>query len=720
MYGASSSTSSSASAPPWVDRLRATLTSGRGPAPHTTNIPAQFFPYQKDAVEFALARGGRALFGHEMGLGKTAMAIVLASHYDLPALVVAPPILMEQWAAEIRRWLPQLRKEEVQVVKKGADRLRAEARWVIVSYDTLSGKMVGGARSNAHLRATAAGAPWQLIIADEAHKLKSVEAARTQTLLPLLHRARHAVLMTGTPLTNSCAADLYPLLSAIVGDGRMPPIRQWNEHYCLENAKITLPTGRQIDRWVGVHPEREGSLRDLLALAMARKTKAEVLTQLPAKRRFKIELQLTEKELKPVLEQMKTIRSFERDAEAAGGASGDEPGLPTPELMKAFRLLAEAKTAAVGEWIKEALIDGDPTGGKVLIFAHHHSVHDRLAEALRKALDQPAEQLIHITGRTRPEDRDRLLAKFKTERRCRFALLSLTACSQGLNLTEASTCVFAELCWTPAMIDQAESRIHRMGQQAAAVNLYYLLATSSKFAGDDDRLPDGAMFGALVKKAQVASRVVDPHAAASSLADAQVVTPRPRAARREEADDDDDAGGADGEMPTPPRAGRRADAADPPGAPRKRPRTSEEEEGGGGEPMAAAAAAPRVADLQRRLEDARKTTRIAREDASRLAAEAERGARRAAHAAEAEARLEAELAAAVAAAVPEPPRLSTSEMKRALDAADVDTTGCIERSDVERLYKWSRAERCPTCDCALPYPPRRRVRHIRNCSGVRA
>ena len=174
-------------------------------------------------------------------------------------------------------------------------------------------------------------------------------------------------------------------------------------------------------------------------------------------------------------------------------------------------------------------------------------------------------------------------------------------------------------------------------------------------------------------------------------------------------------------MPTPPRAGRRADAADPPGAPRKRPRTSEEEEGGGGEPMAAAAAAPRVADLQRRLEDARKTTRMAREDASRLAAEAERGARRAAQAAEAEARLEAELAAAVAAAaaVPEAPRLSTSEMKRALDAADVDTTGCIERSDVERLYKWSRAERCPTCDCALPYPPRRRVRHIRNCSGVR-
>ena len=447
MYGASSA---SASAPPWVDRLRATLTSKRPAALGALETARAILPVPAEEASTLRSRAAAARSSATRWASvRRRWRIALAAHYDLPALVVAPPILMEQWAAEIRRWLPQLRMEEVQVIKKGADRLRAEARWVIVSYDTLSGKMVGGARSNAHLRATAAGAPWQLIIADEAHKLKRSRRRRTQTLLPLLHRARHAVLMTGTPLTNSCAADLYPLLSATSATASMPPIRQWNEHYCLENAKITLPTGRQIDRWVGVHPEREDSLRDLLALAMARKTKAEVLTQLPAKRRFKIELQLTE-ELKPVLEQMKTIRSFERDAEAAGGASGDEPGLPAPELMKAFRLLAEAKTAAVGEWIKEALIDGDPTGGKVLIFAHHHSVHDKLAEALRKALDQPDQQLIHITGLTSNSKRDELLTKFKTERRCRFALLSLTACSQGLNLTEASTCVFADpLCGRP-------------------------------------------------------------------------------------------------------------------------------------------------------------------------------------------------------------------------------------------------------------------------------
>ena len=67
--------------------------------------------------------------------------------------------------------------------------------------------------------------------------------------------------------------------------------------------------------------------------------------------------------------------------------------------------------------------------------------------AYRKYWWKKAEQLIHITGLTSQSDRERRLAKFKTERRCRFALLSLTACSQGLNLTEASTCVFAALSY---------------------------------------------------------------------------------------------------------------------------------------------------------------------------------------------------------------------------------------------------------------------------------
>ena len=92
---------------------------------------------------------------------------------------------MEQWAAEIRQWLPQLRKEEVQVIKKGADRLRAEARWVIVSTTRCRARW-SAARARMRTCARRRRARRQLIIADEAHKLKSIEAARTQTLLPLL------------------------------------------------------------------------------------------------------------------------------------------------------------------------------------------------------------------------------------------------------------------------------------------------------------------------------------------------------------------------------------------------------------------------------------------------------------------------------------------------------------------------------------------------------
>ena len=79
-----------------------------------TNIPTQFFPYQKEAVEFALARSGRALFGHEMGLGKTVqvsafLCALERSGLYRPTLVVCPATMLRQWRRELRAWAPGLR-----------------------------------------------------------------------------------------------------------------------------------------------------------------------------------------------------------------------------------------------------------------------------------------------------------------------------------------------------------------------------------------------------------------------------------------------------------------------------------------------------------------------------------------------------------------------------------------------------------------------------------
>ena len=73
----------------------------------------------------------------------------------------------------------------------------------------------------------------------------------------------------------------------------------------------------------------------------------------------------------------------------------------------------------------------------------------------------------------------------------------------GLNLSCADTACFAELCWNPATLEQAEARVHRMGQQSSHVNVYYLLG------GDEEDSPDSVMFRALVKKSRAAARAVD-------------------------------------------------------------------------------------------------------------------------------------------------------------------------------------------------------------------
>ena len=96
-----------APAPPWVS----TLTRALDHPPHgaikvkradLVAAARRLLPYQKYAVSFALSRGGRVLLGHEMGLGKTPMAIIIAAHCQRESgngqiLVVAPPVLLEQW-----------------------------------------------------------------------------------------------------------------------------------------------------------------------------------------------------------------------------------------------------------------------------------------------------------------------------------------------------------------------------------------------------------------------------------------------------------------------------------------------------------------------------------------------------------------------------------------------------------------------------------------------
>lgn len=130
--------------------------------------------------------------------------------------------------------------------------------------------------------------------------------------------------------------------------------------------------------------------------------------------------------------------------------------------MSAYRLTGEAKVRGCIDFIDNLL----ESGCKFLLFAHHLSVLDSFQKYLisKQATSKFCCQHIRIDGRTKVEDRHKLVNQFQNCDSIRVALLSISACSVGMTLTAASTVVFSELIWTPSMMQQAEDRVHRIGQ----------------------------------------------------------------------------------------------------------------------------------------------------------------------------------------------------------------------------------------------------------------
>lgn len=133
-------------------------------------------------------------------------------------------------------------------------------------------------------------------------------------------------------------------------------------------------------------------------------------------------------------------------------------------------MTGECKLLGIADFL-ETLIENQC---KFIVFAHHTSVINGLEHLLRKR----KVCFIKITGSTGMAERASSVEAFQNDDSIRAAILSITACSQGLTLTAASTIVFAELSWTPSIMVQAEDRAHRIGQ-VNPVNIYYMHSKDS-------------------------------------------------------------------------------------------------------------------------------------------------------------------------------------------------------------------------------------------------
>lgn len=452
-----------------------------------------YLPYQRAGINYALRRPN-VLFGDEMGLGKTiqAIGVINADPSIRKVLVICPASLKLNWQREMRKWLT---REMSIVIASGQSCHPGFSDITIANYDIMT----------KHAEALRAQ-PWDLIICDEAHYLKNPEAKRTQAVVGKEKKgevempgiaARRRILLTGTPIPNR-PVEGWPLFHYL-DPVEFRSFWGYAKYFCAaENNDYGWDfTGSS-------HlPELQEKLR---ASIMVRRLKADVLTELPAKRRAVIEIaangasKSVEREREAWERKEATMLALRAALELA--KASDDPA----DYAAAVARLKEAARAAFDElaklrhdtavakipYVVEHINSSIEGGAKVVVFAHHHDVLHALSAEF-------GDRSVVVSGEVRIEERQRAVDRFQSDPECQVFIGGIQAAGVGITLTAASHVVFAELDWVPGNMTQAEDRCHRIGQREMVLVEHLVLEGSL----------DARMAHTLVEKQEIIGAALD-------------------------------------------------------------------------------------------------------------------------------------------------------------------------------------------------------------------
>ena len=429
--------------------------------------------FQKEGLSFLLANP-RTLLADEMGLGKTVQALAcLAAAKEFPALIVVPPHLLRNWQTEITRFLRLEGKPARVCVLTGLKPYQPpEADVYIIHYLLLRGWKQALPQMG-----------FKAVVFDEIQELRHGGTEKYSAASLLAEECERVIGLSGTPIYNK-GSEIWNVVNILdyhcLGDWESFT-RAWCDGY--GNHLVRNPA------LLGEHLRREGLI--------LRRTKEEVLAELPPKRRLVQEIDSDDKVyrelMRPVMDQLGSLLALHPDAR--------ERALLEEQVGRGERqATGVAKAPFVAAFVR-ALED---SGEKVLLFAHHHAVMDIYRRELA------AYRPVFITGRESTAQKEEAVARFM-EGKTNLCVISLRAAS-GLNLQRAGCVVFGELDWSPAVHSQAEDRAHRMGQKDSIL-CYYLVAPQ----GSDRDMQDALG----LKVSQFVALMGDQTPELSSVQDAQ-------------------------------------------------------------------------------------------------------------------------------------------------------------------------------------------------------
>jgi hypothetical protein len=449
---------------------------------------AQLRLYQLEGYQWMcrLASAGiGACLADDMGLGKTVqtLALLLARAGAGPALVIAPTSVCANWESEAATFAPGLKVQRFGEGDRAAALQTAGPHDVyLCSYGLLP------------LEADRLqGVAWATVVLDEGQNIKNALTKRSQAVMDL--QAGFRLVLSGTPVENHLA-ELWNLFR-FLNPGLLGTIEQFRKRF-----------QEPIERDQDAHALAR--LRRMVSPFLLRRTKAQVLKELPPRTEIVLELEPSEAEAAF----LEALRRQSLDA-LDGGPNQTLQVLAAlmrlrraccnPQLVQPGLDIPSSKLEAFMDLVEE-LLESDH---RALVFSQFV---DHLA-LLRKALDERGVTYQYLDGSTPVRKRAAAVKAFQAGEGELF-LISLKAGGTGLNLTAADYIIHMDPWWNPAVEDQASDRAHRIGQ-TRPVTVYRLVlkgTVEQKILGlhqhkrqlADDILSESAMAASLDAKTLLA------------------------------------------------------------------------------------------------------------------------------------------------------------------------------------------------------------------------
>jgi SWI/SNF-related matrix-associated actin-dependent regulator 1 of chromatin subfamily A len=397
----------------------------------------QLYDYQRTGARWLADRGrttrGVGLLGDGMGLGKSATAVAAADLLDAETVtIVCPSIMVAAW----RETFPCFGDLPREIVSAGAGRLRPARPGVLVASYGLAQRPDVAERIRERRG---------VVVFDESHYCKDPGSERTRQLFDggLVDRAARIFCLTGTPLPNH-AGELFPVMrlaGLFVGE-----YRDFVQRYC-----VTRET--EYGFQVLAHRNVE-ELKALLSVLMLRRMHQVALPPTDVKC---ITIPLSACDTRgDVFRELRRLAGYDARRVASLVNAGNLKALESAETATERKLVGMLKAVPAAHRIA-AVLDRDATN-KAVVFCLHSAPIALLAEVLKPY------GIIELTGATPKRKVKDLVASFQTDPRRRVALCQSAAAGVGVTLTAANYLFTLERPWSPAVEDQGDHRIIRIGQ----------------------------------------------------------------------------------------------------------------------------------------------------------------------------------------------------------------------------------------------------------------